>query len=299
MSYTQWPHVIGRALVTLSVFVSFCSSLYPCHAEVTSGMAEVNGAKLYYETTGAGQPLVLIHGGLFNCQEWDEQFTALAAHYQVIRFDLPGSGRTVGHEQPYSDAEDIAGLLRFLKVEKKKAVLIGASAGGGIALNFALTHPERVGGLVLVGPGIEGWQYSPASEERNRTLFAIAGKKPEEIAELWLADPYLLADPRSPTVRQKFRQLVISTFQTPAAPTQPADPVDPSLERLAAMRIPTLILVGQQDIPEVLKISESLAQKIPTAKKVIVPNGGHLLYLERSTEFNRIVLEFLSTASKN
>lgn len=75
--------------------------------EVTSGIAEVNGTKLYYEVVGEGQPLVLVHAGSFDRRIWDEQVTAFAGHYKVIRYDVRGHGKSALPTKPYSDTEDL------------------------------------------------------------------------------------------------------------------------------------------------------------------------------------------------
>ena len=95
----------------------------------STGIAEVNGTKLYYEMAGKGHPLVLIHGGAVDRRAWDDQFPVFSRSYQVIRYDLRGSGKSAIPQKPYSNAEDLYALLRFLKVDK--TVLMGISRGGG------------------------------------------------------------------------------------------------------------------------------------------------------------------------
>jgi pimeloyl-ACP methyl ester carboxylesterase len=140
--------------------------------EVTAGLTAINGTKLHYEMTGEGHPLVLIHGGVLDSTEWDEQFLPLAARYRVIRYDVRGFGQSETRKLPYSDVEDLYGLLAFLKV--KKAFLLGGSSGGAIAIDFALEHPDMVDALVLVGTVVGGWQYSPAFMQRGSTILMAA-----------------------------------------------------------------------------------------------------------------------------
>src|SRR5919112_4353346 len=117
------------------------------HREI--GMAEVNGARIYYEVAGEGEPLVLVHAGIADSRMWEGQVAAFAARYRVVRFDLRGFGKTEMVEGPFSHHEDLRGLLDFLGVERTH--LVGCSMGGGAVLDFALEYPERVGDLVLVG----------------------------------------------------------------------------------------------------------------------------------------------------
>src|SRR5215471_18556647 len=101
---------------------------------VTTG--RVKSTQLYYEVTGEGQPLVLVHSGGFDRRLWDEQFTTFASRYSVIRYDARGHGESPPPTKPYSDAEDLYSLLRWLQIEK--AHLVGLSLGGSIVIDFAL-----------------------------------------------------------------------------------------------------------------------------------------------------------------
>lgn len=120
-----------------------------------TGMAEVNGARIFYEVAGEGEPLVLVHAGIADSRMWEDQLTAFAARYRVIRHDLRGFGMTAMVEGPFSHHEDLRALLDSLDVER--AHLVGCSMGGGAVLDFALEYPQRVGNLVLVGSAVGGF----------------------------------------------------------------------------------------------------------------------------------------------
>src|SRR5215213_7322991 len=120
-----------------------------------TGMAEVNGARIYYEVAGEGEPLVLVHAGIADSRMWEGQFKAFAERYRVIRHDMRGFGRTALVDGAYSHHEDLRTLLDKLKVER--AHLVGCSMGGGAVLDFALEYPQRVGNLVLVGSAVGGF----------------------------------------------------------------------------------------------------------------------------------------------
>src|SRR5919199_4121889 len=100
------------------------------------GFVEVTGARLAYEVAGAGYPLVLIHGTALDTRMWDAQFEVFAQHYQVIRYDRRGFGRSTLPTESYTHADDLAALLTSLQVHSP--VLPGHSSGGGVALDFAL-----------------------------------------------------------------------------------------------------------------------------------------------------------------
>jgi pimeloyl-ACP methyl ester carboxylesterase len=135
--------------------------------EVQSGFADIPGGQLYYEMTGSGESVVLIHGNAGDRRHWDFQFEALARDYRVIRYDVRGFGRSslpVEHEA-YSAHEDLAVLLDHLGV--KSAHIGGWSMGSGIAIDFVLAYPERAKSLISVGPWVFGY-----SSQAARSLFA-------------------------------------------------------------------------------------------------------------------------------
>src|SRR5262245_48758389 len=105
------------------------------------GFAPVAGTRLFYEVKGAGPAVVLIHGGQLDSRMWDDQFDALAKGFTVIRYDVRGYGGSFQPDRPYSDADDLAGLLDYL--ETQKVHVVGLSLGGRIAVDFAVAHPKR------------------------------------------------------------------------------------------------------------------------------------------------------------
>ena len=126
----------------------------------TRGFAEVNGAKLYYEVMGAGHPLVLLHEGIADSRMYDDQFNAFAQRYRVVRFDLRGFGQSdlPPGDEPVALYEDLYGLLALLGI--KKTYVLGMSMGGAIALDFTLAHPVMVDALILVAPGVSGYDMT-------------------------------------------------------------------------------------------------------------------------------------------
>jgi 3-oxoadipate enol-lactonase len=118
----------------------------------------VPGTQLYYEVTGEGPPLVFVHSGGFDPRLWDEQFFAFADRHTVIRYDVRGHGESPPPTKPYSDAEDLCSLLRWLHIGKAHAV--GLSLGGSIVIDFALAHPQMIETLILVAPDVTGYAFS-------------------------------------------------------------------------------------------------------------------------------------------
>ncbi len=121
-----------------------------------SGYAEVNGTKLYYETAGTGEPIVLIHGSFGDRRHWDFQFKEFGKKYKVIRYDVRGYGKSTlpNPDKAYTDSEDLNAILGFLEI--KKAHVCGLSMGSVIAVDFALSYPDKCSSLLLIGPRVAG-----------------------------------------------------------------------------------------------------------------------------------------------
>ena len=269
---------------------------------VTTGYADVNGAKLYYEVAGEGRPLVFLHAGIANMHMWDDQARAFRDRYRVIRFDHRGFGQSSAPAGPASIADDVYGMLTFLNVDQ--AYVVGCSMGGGAALDFTLAHPEMVDGLVLVGPGVSGspddeddqmaatWQeiqdaakagdYDKANELEVRIWVDGVGRTPDQV------DPAYRAQASAMN-----RALYDHDAEMSAVEWQEADP--PAYPRLESVTAPTLVIVGDRDLPEMQQIVGVLAARIPGAKKVVMQNTAHLPSMELPDQFNQILGDFLSS----
>jgi 3-oxoadipate enol-lactonase len=136
-----------------------------------SGIVVVNGTAYYYEEAGAaGHPVVLLHSGLANCRMWDREFATFAEHFRVIRYDLPGFGRSATPSGEFSTRADLAGLLRALGVQR--AHVVGLSLGGSLGIDFAIEYPDTVSALVAVAPGLGGSEPDPATVKMFEELQA-------------------------------------------------------------------------------------------------------------------------------
>jgi pimeloyl-ACP methyl ester carboxylesterase len=155
---------------------------------VKSGYAAVNGLKMYYEIRGTGEPLLLLHGGVGGIEMFGTNLPALAKHRQVIAVDFQAHGRTADIDRPLryeSMADDMAALLKSLGIEK--ADVMGNSLGGGIALQTAIRHPERVRKLVLVSTVFkrEGWYPEVLAAFAQMGPQAAQGMKQSPLAQLY------------------------------------------------------------------------------------------------------------------
>ncbi len=262
------------------------------------GFADIHGASLYYETAGAGQPLVMLHGHLLDSRQWDHQFAAFSAQHAVVRYDARGFGRSSLPPEPFSHAADLHGLLDCLGVPH--AALMGNSGGGGIALNFTLLHPERVDGLILVGSSLDGYQPSgPIPPKLMAYGQALERGDQEQALELSLQifTDGLRREPEqvNPAARERTRELTRALFARPLVPAALAQGLTPpAMERLEEIHAPTLVITGAEDNAMLHDNAAIFAARIASAQSVVIPDSGHHPNLEQAELFNQIVMQFLS-----
>jgi len=265
------------------------------------GIADINGAQLFYEIKGNGHPLLLVHAGVADSRMWEAQFEAFAETYQVIRFDLRGFGRSNMPSGSFSNYGDIKALLDFLGI--KAVFLLGISFGGLIALDFTLAYPDYVKALVLGAPSVSG--ASPS--ERIRQFWEEEGAMLEKgdlegatelNLKLWVDGPHRETNQVNAEVRELVGEMQLAIFkkETPED-VEEIDLDPPAIGRLGEVKIPVQVMVGDLDLEEKLELADRLVRELPSCKKVVVPSVAHMLNMEKPDEFNRSVLDFLSNIS--
>jgi pimeloyl-ACP methyl ester carboxylesterase len=259
-------------------------------------MAMVNGVHISYDMQGAGPALVLLNDGILDRRMWDDQVTAFTAHYQVIRYDFRGWGQSPPPQEPFSFVDDLYRLLTFLRIEK--AVLLGSLVGGGVAIDFAVEHPEMVERVVVVAPMVHGFRYSDSSVLWAQTWHTIAQSgDAARLIELYMNDPTLGRRLKDNAAARKRLELMLSdNFPIYGVDLGPLllefDP--PALSVLPTIRAPTLIVTGDTVNPDLRIIMETLQRGIHDARRVVIPHAGYLANIEKPEEFNRVVLDWLS-----
>jgi pimeloyl-ACP methyl ester carboxylesterase len=268
-----------------------------------TGFADVNGARLYYEMAGSGPAVALLHFGLGDSRSWDEQFAALAERYTVVRYDYRGVGRSSMPPDAYSPRGDLEALLSALGLGR--VALVGVSMGGGLAMDFTLEHPTRVTTLVVVGASPSGLALDEETAAALSRLFA-----PVEEAEragdlerasdlevsIWVDGPGRSADQGPAAVRERVRRMNLENWRRQAAEIQgtvvPLEP--PAAARLGEIGVPTLVIVGDEDLPDIVGAADIIAGGIPGARKVVMRGTAHAPHMEKPEEFNSLVLDFLA-----
>ena len=264
---------------------------------VQTGFIAVDGAQLYYEVAGAETTpaLAFIHPAGVDCRVWMLQFYALAEKYRVIRYDLRNLGRSNSRPGRYFYHEDLSCLLQGLRVEQ--TYLVGLAGGAAIALDFALEYPECVRALILVSPTVSGSRQEVYSEEEKALLLRL--NKAEEAAEFmlrkWVVGPKRPREVVQPSVYTQTARLYQDTFsRNEILPVFPKNIEPPASTRLRAIKQPTLIVCGACDMDTILENAALLAEDMPRARKVLLPDVGHFVNLEASEIFNRLLCDFIA-----
>ena len=243
---------------------------------------EVEGATLAGERTGEGNPLVLIHGMAGDRHEWDRLIAALPAGFPTLRYDLRGFGRSSPLDgQPYSHSDDLLALLDALGI--KRAPLLGLSMGGGAALNFALSHPERVSRLILISPAMVGWEWTDEWKALWRDVASAARAGDMALArERWFQHP-MFAIARQGDAAQQLREALEAYHGQQWVRDFQRDEL-PDIDRLHQLAAPTLLLSGEHDFADLRLIADVIEAAAPGVTRVDYAGAGHMLHLERPVE---------------
>ena len=284
---------LAAAVVPL-IAVLLGSVTAPAQSATAQGsFVEVNGAKLYYQECGsAPRSVVLVHDGVLDSTVWDDVWPEFCRHFHVIRYDRRGYGRSPAATEGHYATDDLAAILHHLN--QKRVAIVGSSHGGEISINFTLDHPEMVEQLVLVGAVVGGMPYSKHFLERGDALGKPLEKGDVQGAIAVAAKDKYLTAPGSEAARKRMAEILTASPQDLTHPEMEL-PVKPALPRLGEIHIPTLLLVGDADIPDVHAHAGAIEAGIPRARRIVIHDVGHLMYLEKPTEFSRIVIEFLET----
>jgi 2-hydroxy-6-oxonona-2,4-dienedioate hydrolase len=268
--------------------------------QIKTDFLNLDGGKLYYEIAGAGETLMLNHAGFVDSRMWDDQWQAFAQQYRVIRYDMRGYGKSDVLQAPVTRRDDLLLLLDHLQVER--AHLLGCSMGGEIVIDFALEHPERVLSLIPISAVPSGFEMQGAPPALLLDMIAAAqAGDVERTSELqlriWIDGEFRQPEEVDASVRQRAAAMnrIFVQNGTFAMDMQAQNPLTPpAAGRLQALTMPTLVIVGALDNPEILRAADVMVEQMPNAQKLILPDSAHTPSMEKPAEFNQAVLNFLS-----
>jgi pimeloyl-ACP methyl ester carboxylesterase len=280
------PRSASAAILWLGAFAAAAVSAQSIH----EASLDVPGAHIFYlDSGGTGTPVVFLHANTGSSRVWEYQIPAFtAAGYRFIAFDRRGWGRTVvdpNGAQPSTGADDLLALLDRLGLTRVH--LIGTAAGGFVALDFALSYPQRLRSLVFANSigGVEDKDFVDLGRRIRPPQFDAL---PPEVREL--GPSY-----RAGNAQGTQRWMDLEKISRPEGPRAPAQPLKNHINyaALETIKMPTLLLTGGADMYAPTPVLRLFAAHMKNAETVIVPDAGHSTYWEEPEKFNRAVLDFV------
>lgn len=250
---------------------------------------QINGVRVHYESTGAGAPVVcLVHGTGGTGGVWTRQLEGLADVAHVVAPDLPGHGQS-GGAPPARIEECVTFVAAFLDALSVQHVILGGhSMGGAVAQEFALTYPERVDGLILVGTGAR-LRVLP------RLLELLATDYPEGVRLLM---QMAVSPTASTALRASLRHAMAANPQGVVLGDLKACDAFDVMTRVETIRAPTLAICGEEDRLAPPKYSRFFGERIAGSRVVVVPGSGHYVQVEQSEATTAALREFLQSCCR-
>ena len=262
--------------------------------------AQVNGVRLYYEVTGDGPPIVFCHEFAGDYRSWQPQVETFSGAFQCITYSHRGYPPSDVPEaiDAYTQellVEDLRGLLDHLGIER--AHVVGLSMGGNGALNFALTHPERCLTTVVAGCGAGTVGREQFERDNDRVVQYLRTHGMAAFAEMYAEGAARVTFKRKDRAGWELfrRQLAEHSATGSALAMEGVIRRRPTIfalkERLNQLRVPTLLVVGDEDEP-CIEPGIFMKREIATSGLVILPQSGHTINLEEPERFNQAVGDF-------
>lgn len=258
---------------------------------------DIGGATLSGIEQGEGLPVVFLHAGVCDKRMWLDQMQAAAdAGWHAIAYDRRGYGETTSPDEAFSHLGDLEALLDAFDIHA--AVLVGCSMGGGLAVDFALAHPGRTIGLVLIGTSITGAPWSATAEER---AIEMAEEDAWERGDLdllnrvqaheWLDGPRTQSGRVGGAVRELFLDMNARALSKSQLTQE--EPRPDAWSRLEDINTPALLIVGDEDFTAIVDRHETLSESMPNVFAVVLEGAAHIPSIEKPELVNSLLLQFL------
>jgi pimeloyl-ACP methyl ester carboxylesterase len=280
---------IPNMTISALILIMFLSGVVSAQQKPTTGYAPVNGLKMYYEVHGCGEPVVLLHGAFMAISgDWNNWINELAKTRKVIAVDMQGHGRTadIKRDITYENlADDVAGLLDYLKIPS--ADVMGYSLGGGVAIECAILHPDKVRKVVVISAPLrrDGWVKEANDFWPNFKWEMMKGTPAETEREKLNPIPNSFPD--------FFNHLKATAMK----------PYDFGADKLKATKAPFFFINGDADGVRLDHIAEMYRLKggdlhgdmrpRPESRLAIIPNTTHVTLMDRMTTIIPMVNDFL------
>ena len=264
-------------------------ALTSCATARSGYVSTADGGRLYYEERGKGQPILLLHGHSLDRRMWDTQWRPLSRHYHVVRMDFRGYGRSSEQREDLqmTHADDVLAVMDSLGLAK--AHVVGLSMGAFVAGDLLAMHPERLLSCTMASGGIRSTpgpstpMDSAESAKRDQEIAALKEKGVEQMKREWR--PALTQMINDWSAWQPLHKEVRLFYAREAWQR---------LQERGTVSVPTLFLRGESDLKG-RTFSPREAKHLNNSRIVVLPDCGHMMNMERPKDFNRSILEFLSS----
>jgi 3-oxoadipate enol-lactonase len=265
-----------------------------------SGYIKARSLTIYYEITGNGAPVFLLHAGLQDHSMWDQQVPELSKKHRVITIDLPSHGNTLGSDTTFLMSDILKAVMDSLRITK--ASFVGLSFGGVCATDMALKYPDRVSKVVLAAPGLLGWdkffKMDDVSKPHLDSLDAAFKsndtiRQATEFTRVWCIGPFRKANEVASPVREYIYRTTLKNLRTHANDFWPRFTETNAAEKISMIKKPVLIVKADKDLPLITNACNYLVKNIKGSKLISIPNAAHMLNMEQSKIFNKALLDFL------
>ena len=267
--------------------------------QAKSGFVKIDEAQIYYEIAGQGTPLVMIHAGVADSRQWNNEFAFFARSHRVVRYDMRGFGKSAPVEGEFSHMSDLVALLDALGLHEP-LILMGCSMGGGLAMDFALTQPSRAKALIMVDSGPGGLELDvPVSAKFAEVEKAFNDGDLDLVSELETQIWFDGVGRTPEQVNQPMRKLLFEmnrqalAYEVMQLGKRLPNTQVPASGRLADLRIPVLVIVGVHDTAYTLAAADYMVEKIGSARKVTIEDAAHLPNMDHPEKFRQILEIFL------
>jgi pimeloyl-ACP methyl ester carboxylesterase len=272
-------------------------------SQTKSGFMSIGSAQIYYEMAGKGTPFVMIHAGVADSRQWNNEFAFFAGGHQVVRYDLRGYGRSEPVEGEFRHLGDLVSVLDTLELQEP-LILMGCSMGGGLAMDFVLTYPSRAKALIMVGSAPSGLELDvPTPAKFAEAEKAFEAGDLDLVCEIETQIWFDGTDRTPEQVDQEMRSLAYEMnrkaleYEARGLGKRLPNTDTPAFDRLTDLAIPVLIIVGAQDTPYILAAADYMIEQLPSARKIVIEDAAHLPNMEHPDQFQIIVKEFLESLS--
>ena len=269
--------------------------------QTKSGFVNSGNAQLYYETAGQGVPFVMIHAGVADSRQWNNEFAFFARDHQVVRYDMRGYGKSEPADGEFNHLDDLVAILDTLGLHEP-VVLMGCSMGGGLAMDFTLKHPSRTRALIMVGSAPSGLELDvPRSDKFDDVEKAFEAGDLDLVGELetqiWFDGTGRTPEQVNPSMRKLLYEMNRQALahEVKQLGKRLPNTQTPAFDRLSDLQVPVLIVIGAHDTPYILAAADYMAERIPSSQKVVIEDAAHLPNMDHPEEFQTIVTRFLES----